>query len=327
MQGAAQALFVPLSLAVGFAMVSSYLLSSTFVPVLSTWLLRNHPLPDGTGRRTLFERTIDAYGRALVAGRPLAVGGPAGLSRAGRRRRHRRGTSAWAWRSSPGSTPGGFSSGCALRPERGSRRPRSWHSTCSKTIRSDVGADEVEISVGYIGLIPSSYPINAIFQWTGGPEEVVLRVALKEGTAVAVESLKERLRDDARREHARRAVLVRAGRHRQRSHELRLAHARGGRGQRPEPRGEPGVRREGPCGAGKGPVASRPPVRPVARLPDRERSRSTARRPGSAVSRSPRSPARWWRPRRRAGSSSPTTGPTPRPASATRCRSRSPTRS
>src|SRR5208282_3795328 len=32
MQGAAQALFVPLSLAVGFAMVSSYLLSSTFVP-------------------------------------------------------------------------------------------------------------------------------------------------------------------------------------------------------------------------------------------------------------------------------------------------------
>ena len=35
---AEQALFVPLSLAVGFAMISSYLLSSTFVPVLSTWL-------------------------------------------------------------------------------------------------------------------------------------------------------------------------------------------------------------------------------------------------------------------------------------------------
>ena len=35
MQGAARALFVPLSLAVGFAMVASYLLSSTFVPVLS----------------------------------------------------------------------------------------------------------------------------------------------------------------------------------------------------------------------------------------------------------------------------------------------------
>ena len=66
MQGAAQALFVPLSLAVGFAMVSSYLLSSTFVPVLSTWLLRNHPLHHETGRRTRFDRTIDAYGRALT---------------------------------------------------------------------------------------------------------------------------------------------------------------------------------------------------------------------------------------------------------------------
>src|SRR5262249_6988238 len=46
MQGAARALFVPLSLAVGFAMVTSYFLSSTFVPVLSVWLLRHwHPSP------------------------------------------------------------------------------------------------------------------------------------------------------------------------------------------------------------------------------------------------------------------------------------------
>src|SRR5262245_50008226 len=41
MQGAARALFVPLSLAVGFSMVTSYILSSTFVPVLSVWLLRH----------------------------------------------------------------------------------------------------------------------------------------------------------------------------------------------------------------------------------------------------------------------------------------------
>src|SRR5712692_8951539 len=40
MTGVARQLFVPLSLAVGFAMLSSYLLSSTLVPVLSTWLMR-----------------------------------------------------------------------------------------------------------------------------------------------------------------------------------------------------------------------------------------------------------------------------------------------
>jgi multidrug efflux pump subunit AcrB len=41
MQGAARALFLPLSLAVGFSMFASYLLSSTFVPVASVWLLRH----------------------------------------------------------------------------------------------------------------------------------------------------------------------------------------------------------------------------------------------------------------------------------------------
>src|SRR5947209_6401974 len=64
MEGAARALFVPLALAVGFAMVTSYLLSSTFVPVLSVWLLRHvhSPLPSGgegsvvRGRRVSFVR-------------------------------------------------------------------------------------------------------------------------------------------------------------------------------------------------------------------------------------------------------------------------------
>jgi multidrug efflux pump subunit AcrB len=37
-----RSLFVPLSLAVGFAMITSYILSSTLVPVLSVWLLKHH---------------------------------------------------------------------------------------------------------------------------------------------------------------------------------------------------------------------------------------------------------------------------------------------
>ena len=76
MQGAAQALFVPLSLAVGFAMVSSYLLSSTFVPVLSTWLLRHHRPRRRTGpaAHARSSGSRDAYGRALGRARPAAAG-------------------------------------------------------------------------------------------------------------------------------------------------------------------------------------------------------------------------------------------------------------
>ena len=41
MTGVAKQLFVPLSLAVAFSMISSYLLSSSLVPVFSTWLIRH----------------------------------------------------------------------------------------------------------------------------------------------------------------------------------------------------------------------------------------------------------------------------------------------
>src|SRR5207249_3970560 len=66
MQGAAQALFVPLSLAVGFSMVTSYFLSSTFVPVMSTWLLRHyHVAADTASRRFSFVRFQAAYARVV----------------------------------------------------------------------------------------------------------------------------------------------------------------------------------------------------------------------------------------------------------------------
>ncbi len=65
MQGAAQALFVPLSLAVAFAMVSSYMLSSTFVPVLSTWLLRRDLGLGQPANRSSFDRACAGYGGFL----------------------------------------------------------------------------------------------------------------------------------------------------------------------------------------------------------------------------------------------------------------------
>src|SRR5690606_26216943 len=62
-QGAARGLFVPLAAAVGFAMISSYILSSTFVPVASVWLLRHHmsDTADGAGRKTFLDRVRSGY--------------------------------------------------------------------------------------------------------------------------------------------------------------------------------------------------------------------------------------------------------------------------
>src|SRR5215472_14737950 len=49
MSGVAKQLFVPLSLAVAFSMISSYLLSSSLVPVLSTWMVKSHGSEEGGG--------------------------------------------------------------------------------------------------------------------------------------------------------------------------------------------------------------------------------------------------------------------------------------
>src|SRR6184192_1897919 len=43
MTGVTKSLFVPLSLAVGFAMMASYFLSSSLVPVMAIWILRDSP--------------------------------------------------------------------------------------------------------------------------------------------------------------------------------------------------------------------------------------------------------------------------------------------
>ena len=44
-----RSLFMPLTLAVGFAMISSYLLSSTFVPILCVYLLKHSGHGDERG--------------------------------------------------------------------------------------------------------------------------------------------------------------------------------------------------------------------------------------------------------------------------------------
>ncbi len=193
MQGAARSLFVPLSLAVGFAMVTSYLLSSTFVPVLSAWMLKHHPRPD-RGRKTAFERTQESYGRAvgrIVRWRWLVVpaylvGSLAVVVLVGR---------TIGLEIFPKVDAGRFQ--LRMRAPDGTRYEKTELLALAalQQIEKEVGKDAVEASVGYVGTIPSTYPINAIYQWTGGPEEAILRVALKEGTTVDIEALKERLRD------------------------------------------------------------------------------------------------------------------------------------
>lgn len=190
MEGTARALFVPLSLAVAFAMVSSYLLSSTFVPVAAAWLLRScggHAEPGHGPLVHAFAATC----RGIVAVRwlvvPLALAGClVGAVFAGSR---------LGLEIFPRSDAGRFQ--MRIEAPSGTRIERTEEIVRQvlAAVEAETGPGVIEISVGYAGLIPSSYPINAIYQWTGGPEEAVLRVALKPGTHADIPALTGRLRE------------------------------------------------------------------------------------------------------------------------------------
>jgi len=66
------------------------------------------------------------------------------------------------------------------------------------TIAREAGKDNVAISLGYVGTQGSSYPINTVFLWTGGPHQAVMNVALRRGAGVSLSELQEKLRKTLR---------------------------------------------------------------------------------------------------------------------------------
>ena len=59
-----------------------------------------------------------------------------------------------------------------------------------------MGPDNVAITAGYCGLIPAPYPLNSIFQLMSGPEEAVIRIAVKPDSGIGIERLKSELRKE-----------------------------------------------------------------------------------------------------------------------------------
>ena len=46
-------------------------------------------------------------------------------------------------------------------------------------VNRELGKDNVEITSDFLGLIPSSYPVDLIHLFTSGPQEAIMQVALK----------------------------------------------------------------------------------------------------------------------------------------------------
>jgi multidrug efflux pump subunit AcrB len=208
MVGVGRQLFVPLSLAVGFAMVSSYFLSSTLVPVLSIWVMRQtRASEEKTGLFARFRALYSSYLRVALRFRWVVIGAYAAAStlllvvlwpRLG--------TEIF-----PRVDAGQYQ--IRLRAPAGTRIERTEVLAIKAldVIKQLAGPENVEITTGLIGSHPSGNPINNMYLFTSGPHEAVLRVALKQKAPVRGEVFQERFRADFHRAFPQVSCTFEAG--------------------------------------------------------------------------------------------------------------------
>jgi multidrug efflux pump subunit AcrB len=227
-----RSLFVPLALAVGFAMVTSYLLSSTVVPVLSIWLLKHQH--NDEARSTKDERMTNTEARR-------ADWPGTGLIRAALRHSGLGIRSSFVIRHSSfariqaafGAAVGwlvrlrwlvvpGYLGVCAavllgLGPRLGTelfpqvdsgefvvrfRAPpgsnfeitRQIWAKSLQVIQEEAGAANVDISMGFAGQVSPVFSINNLILFMRGPDDGQMRVALREDSGIRLQPFRERLR-------------------------------------------------------------------------------------------------------------------------------------
>jgi len=189
MTGITKNLFVPLSLAVGFAMVSSFILSSTLVPVMSVWLVRRQEEKE-EGPFQKFQKVHGVLVTWLMNARALII--PAyllgaliliGLLFT------QVGTEMF-----PNSESDQFR--IRLRAPTGTRVEVTELDVLKMLaeIKKEAGPGNVVATLGYCGQQPVQFVISSMFLWTSGPHEAVMDIQLRKEAGIDLDDFKNRMR-------------------------------------------------------------------------------------------------------------------------------------
>jgi multidrug efflux pump subunit AcrB len=196
MIGVSRQLFVPLSLAVAFSMIASWLLSSTLVPVFSTWLMRETRRDEK--RAGFFGRVRSFYSVYLAA--VLKFRWPVAIL-------YLAAAFGLLYVLVPSIGTELFPDANApllrirLRAPAGTRIEETERIVLHAldSILEQAGRNNVEITSDFVGVVPSSYPVDLIHLFTSGPQDAIIQVALKPGAprgkALPNEALREQLRE------------------------------------------------------------------------------------------------------------------------------------
>jgi multidrug efflux pump subunit AcrB len=202
MQGVAKALFIPLTIAVGFSMIGSFLLSRTLVPVLAAWWLKDEKQPEKGDRnksKSRFDRFRESYAhliQRLMQRKRLWVLAYLGITL---------GLATFLLihvgkEMFPIVNEGQFK--VRLRAPIGSSLDTTEKYTLQVLgiVNSLVGKDKIKNSLAFVGQQPTEYAVSNVYQWSTGTHEAMLQVALKQDAHIGIENLKETLRQKIRQE-------------------------------------------------------------------------------------------------------------------------------
>ncbi len=221
MKGIPGALFLPLALAIGFSMVTSYLLAQTFVPVMANWIMKNEhedkSHPDGFA----LDDEGDAWEQKELAIKNATQKDKSKLTRFDKFRlrflllmdrmmpNRKIIVSLYAIAACglaflllntigrdvlPKVNSGTFQ--VRLRAADGTRLERTEAITLKALhILNDlVGKQNIEVTSSLVGQHPGQFSTSPIYLFMAGPQEAVMQVNLKEDYKVDLDELKERFR-------------------------------------------------------------------------------------------------------------------------------------
>ena len=178
MEGIPGALFMPLALAIGFSMITSFILSQTFVPVMANWLIKEEDLAKHHGKVDMFDRfkakVLGTLNRLFPSRKAitltylvvalLAVGGLFTLV----------GTDVF-----PNVNSSQFQ--VRIKAPEGTRieaTEKKVHQVLDE-IEGMVGKEHIKITSAFIGQHPSTFAVSPIYLYNAGPHEATLQVAFK----------------------------------------------------------------------------------------------------------------------------------------------------
>jgi len=175
---------------VGFAMIASYLLSSTLVPVLTVWLVRQ--AEHGAHKESLFDRFLALFVKVVTA-TVMYRWAVVGIYLAACA------VLIWlvGWQVSTELFPEVDSGQFVLRFRAPPGSEYELTRRCAMKILDVIDEESggnLDMSIGYVGLGSTNTATNNILLFMRASDDGVLRVRLKESSGVAIAGLRDRLR-------------------------------------------------------------------------------------------------------------------------------------